>query len=234
MARRVHAHLGEGAEPSGHTRAVQSDGAPHIGVLALQGDFAAHMRMVEAAGARASEIRRPRELDDVAGLIIPGGESTALSLLLDFEDMRGAVASFAAHGGALFGTCAGLILLAREVVPRTPSEPSIATFGLLDVAVARNDYGRQRESFEAETDVPVLHEEHFPLAFIRAPRIVSVGPSATPLAEYGGAVVLVRQGRVLGATFHPEIVGDPRLHAYFAREITRPAHSGGHRRESFV
>ena len=129
-----------------------------------------------------------------------GGESTALSLLLDFEDMRGAIGSFAARGGALFGTCAGLILLAREVVPGHPSEPPVETLGLLDVAVARNDYGRQRESFEAAAPIAVIGEERFPLAFIRAPRIVSVGRAATPLAWHAGDVVLVRQGRVLAAS----------------------------------
>lgn len=202
--------------------------APRIGVLALQGDFAAHLAMVESAGARGREVRRPRELDDLDGLIIPGGESTALSLLLDFEDMRGAIAGFAARGGALFGTCAGVILLAREIAPSTnggaaPFERPIATFDLLDVVVARNDYGRQRESFETTTAVPALGEDAYPLVFIRAPRILSAGPRATVLAEHGGVPILVRDGRFLGATFHPEIAGDARLHRYFVREIVAAA-----------
>jgi pyridoxal 5'-phosphate synthase pdxT subunit len=198
---------------------VTVDGrAPRVGVLALQGDFAAHRAVLEAAGAESRDVRRPAELADLDGLVMPGGESTALSVLLDFEDMRGAIASFAARGGAIFGTCAGLILLAREVVA-PPGEPPIRTFGLLDVAVARNDYGRQRESFEGTTAIPVLDEPRYPLVFIRAPRILSVGPAATILASHGGSPVLVRQGRILGASFHPEIAGDARLHRYFAREV---------------
>lgn len=192
----------------------------HVGVLALQGDFAAHARMLEEAGAAVREVRRPRELDDLDGLVLPGGESTALSILLDAEDMRGAIARFAARGGAVFGTCAGLILIAREV---TPAAPPVASLGLLDVTVARNAYGRQRESRETTTSIPALQEPRFPVALIRAPRITRVGAGVETLATLGGDALLVRAGRVLGATFHPEISGDPRVHAYFVQSVVGAA-----------
>ncbi len=194
------------------------DGRPVCGVLALQGDFAAHAAMVEAAGAAAREVRRPAQLDGCCGLVIPGGESTALDTLLDFEDMRGAIARFHAAGGALFGTCAGVILLAREIADHGERR-KVRPFGLLDVTVARNDYGRQRESFETFDAVRELGDARFPMAFIRAPRIVRAGRDVRVLATQNGDPVLVRQGRIVGCTFHPEISGDPRLHAYFLREV---------------
>lgn len=194
------------------------DARPVLGVLALQGDFAAHAAMVDAAGATAREVRRPSQLDGCRGLIVPGGESTALDTLLDFEDMRGAIARFHADGGALFGTCAGVILLARAIADHGERR-KVRPFGLLDVTVARNDYGRQRESFETFDDVPAIQATHFPMAFIRAPRIVATAPGVEVLARQNGDPVLVRQDRVVGCTFHPEISGDPRLHAYFLREI---------------
>ena len=199
--------------------------ARRIGVLALQGDFAAHEAMVAAAGAIASGVRRPSELDGLDGLVIPGGESTALSILLDHDDLRGAIERFASAGGALFGTCAGVILLAQDVVAaeRVP----VRTFGLLDITVSRNGYGRQCDSFEAVTAIPALVDDAFPLAFIRAPRITRVGPGVDVLATFGGDPVLVRQGRMLGATFHPEIYGDARLHAYFARAVCARPELGG-------
>ncbi len=187
-------------------------------MLALQGDFAAHARMVEAAGATAREVRRPAELAGCRGLILPGGESTTLDILLDHEDMRGAISRFHAGGGALLGTCAGVILLGREIVDQGERR-KVRPLGLLDVAVARNDYGRQRESFEATTDLPRFGAEPFPLAFIRAPRIVRTGRGVEVLATQHGDPVLVREDRVVGCTFHPEISGDPRLHAYFLREV---------------
>jgi 5'-phosphate synthase pdxT subunit len=181
------------------------------GVLALQGDFAAHAAALRRAGAAAGQVRAVRrvgELEGITGLVLPGGESTALLKLMADEDWFGALRAFHARGGALFGTCAGAILLAREVNPRQPS------LGLLDATVDRNAYGRQAESFEAEVEARALGA---PVkgVFIRAPRFASTGPGVEVLGRLNDAPVLVRQGRVLAATFHPEIAGDDRLHRLF-------------------
>jgi 5'-phosphate synthase pdxT subunit len=178
------------------------------GVLALQGDFDAHRRALDTAGARASEVRRVRELDGIDGLVIPGGESTALLTLMEDEPWRDALRAFHARGGAILGTCAGAILLARRVRPEQPS------FGLLDVTVERNAYGRQVDSFEAPVE-PGPEMEPLSGMFIRAPRIVETGPAVSVLARFRGEPVAVREGRVLAATFHPELTGSPGLHRMF-------------------
>jgi 5'-phosphate synthase pdxT subunit len=180
-----------------------------VGVLALQGDFGAHARALRRCGAEPVEVRRVAELDPLGALVVPGGESTTLLNLMRDEPWFDALRAFHARGGLLFGTCAGAILLAREV--RGPSQPSL---GLLDAVVARNAYGRQVDSFEASLDVPELDGGPLGVAFIRAPRFVAVGPSVEVLARLDGEPVLVRQGRVMAATFHPEITGDDRLHAH--------------------
>jgi len=185
---------------------------PAFGVLALQGDFAAHEAALRRAGVAAGELRRVRrvgELAGVKGLVLPGGESTTVLKLMAEEDWFAALRGFHAEGGAIFGTCAGAILLAREV--RGPSQPSL---GLLDATVDRNAYGRQVDSFEAEIDAPELGGRVTGV-FIRAPRLASTGPAVEVLGRLGDAAVLVRQGRVLAATFHPEIAGDDRLHRLF-------------------
>ena len=180
-----------------------------FGVLALQGDFAAHAAALRRAGIPAGQVREVRRVTDLAGLrglVLPGGESSTLLKLMAEEDWFSALRAFHAEGGALLGTCAGAILLAREVnMPRQPS------LGLLDAAIDRNAYGRQVDSFEAEVEAPALGE---PLrgVFIRAPRFKETGPGVEVLGRHEGAPVLVRQGRVLAATFHPEIAGDLRLH----------------------
>lgn len=195
---------------------------PAIGVLALQGDFAAHARMLRALGSEAHEVRRTSELPDLDGLVLPGGESTTLLNLMADEPWFDALRRFHEGGGALLGTCAGAILLAREV--RSPRQPSL---GLLDAVVERNAYGRQVDSFVAQLDAAPLGG---PLqgVFIRAPRFLSLGPGVVVLARHAGAPVLVREGRVIGATFHPELTGDGRLHRSFidlARSV-RPAAAG--------
>jgi len=182
------------------------------GVLALQGDFAAHARVLRALGAEAREVRRPAQLAGLRALVLPGGESSALLRLMEGEPWPEALRAFHAAGGALLATCAGLILLAREVSPAQPS------LGLLDVAVARNAYGRQVDSFEAAVAAASLGEP-LPAVFIRAPRLTAVGPGVEVLGRLDGEPVLVRQGRVIGATFHPEIAGEGRLH----REVLRLA-----------
>lgn len=180
-----------------------------VGVLALQGDFAAHAAALARLGSEAPEVRRVAQLEGLDGLVIPGGESTTLLNLMGDEAWFEALRGFHAAGGALFGTCAGAILLAREVTG--PHQPSL---GLLDAVVERNAWGRQVDSFETRLPAPALGGE-LSAVFIRAPRFRSLGPGVEVLARLGDEAVLVRQGRVLAATFHPEIARDDRLHAYF-------------------
>jgi 5'-phosphate synthase pdxT subunit len=182
-----------------------------IGVLALQGDFGLHAAALRGVAAEPVEIRKPGALDDVEGLILPGGESTTLLRLMEAWDFAPAIRAFHESGRPLFGTCAGLILLAREV--EGPRQPSL---GLIDVAVERNSYGRQRESFEAETSVDLGDgSEPLRMVFIRAPRIRRAGPGVEVLARHAGDPVLAREGAVLVASFHPELSGDLRVHRYF-------------------
>jgi 5'-phosphate synthase pdxT subunit len=186
-----------------------------IGVLALQGDFSLHAKALARIGADTVEVRKPGELDRVAGLIIPGGESTTLLKLMDAWDFVPALDAFHGAGKPIFGTCAGLILLAREVT--SPSQPSL---GLIDITAERNAYGRQRESFEAEVTGDLgAGPVSIQAVFIRAPRIRRVGPRVTCLALHRGECVMARQGSVLVAAFHPELTTDPTVHAYFARMI---------------
>ena len=174
-------------------------------MLALQGDFEAHARALRAAGADPVEVRVPADLEGCAALVLPGGESTTLLRLLDSSGLRDAIPAFHRKGGALLGTCAGAILLAKKVTH--PDQPSL---GLLDATVERNHYGRQVDSFEAEA--PLGDGPPLPLVFIRAPAITRIGPRVEVLASHGGLPVLVREGRVLAATFHPELTSDDRVH----------------------
>jgi 5'-phosphate synthase pdxT subunit len=179
-----------------------------VGVLALQGGFAAHARMLRRSGAIIREVRRCKDLDGLGALVLPGGESTAVLKLMAGEPWLDALSAFHARGGALLGTCAGIILLAREV------DPPQASLGLLDVSVARNAYGRQADSFEAPV-AATGYDPPLPGVFIRAPRIRAVGPGVEVIARAGGTPVAVRQGRVMGVTFHPELTDDDRLHRRF-------------------
>jgi 5'-phosphate synthase pdxT subunit len=179
-----------------------------VGVLALQGDVDAHAGALAALGASPRLVLRCADLDGLAGVILPGGESTAILNLMDDEAWFEALRAFHARGGALFGTCAGAILLARVVVPKQPS------LGLLDTVVARNAYGRQRDSFES----PVEADDALgPVSgvFIRAPRFGAMGPRVSVLARFEGEAVAVREGNVLAATFHPELSGSTGLHRLF-------------------
>jgi 5'-phosphate synthase pdxT subunit len=189
-----------------------------VGILALQGGFASHAAALSRAGLdRAVEVRRPAQLERLDGLILPGGESTTLLNLMADEPWFESLRAFGARGGALFATCAGTILLAREV--RDPAQPSV---GLLDAAVERNAWGRQVDSFEATLAVRGI-AGGVPAVFIRAPRLVRLGPGVETLAEFRGEPVLVRQGRVLAATFHPELTADSRLHRWFLDSVAAPA-----------
>lgn len=188
-----------------------------IGVLALQGDFALHAEALRAAGAEAVEVRKPLELADLDGLVIPGGESTTLLKLMSEWGLDRAIAALHEKGTPIFGTCAGLILVARDV--EGPRQPSL---GLIDVSVERNAYGRQRESFEAH-GVATLDGQPTPIemVFIRAPRIRRIGEGVETLARHDDQAVLARQGNVLVATFHPELTADHSVHAYFCRLVER-------------
>jgi 5'-phosphate synthase pdxT subunit len=179
-----------------------------IAVLALQGDFGAHRRKLASMGIASFEARRPAELDAAAGLVIPGGESTTLWKFFEAEPWEESIARLAASGRPILGTCAGAIMLAREV-----TRPDQKGLGLLDIAVARNAWGRQVHSFVGSVEAPALGGP-LPAVFIRAPRILRVGGGVEVLATLRGEPVLVRQGSVVAATFHPELTEDRRVHDF--------------------
>jgi 5'-phosphate synthase pdxT subunit len=181
-------------------------------VLALQGDVREHLAAVARAGADGSPVRTREELDQVDALIIPGGESTTVGRLLERFELMEPLRERAEGGMPLFGTCTGLILMAREI--RGSDQPRL---GLLDVEVERNAFGRQLDSFETDLAVPALGDPPMRAVFIRAPRVTRVGPGVEVLASVPEGAVLVRQGRLLGCAFHPELTDDARLHAWFAR-----------------
>jgi pyridoxal 5'-phosphate synthase pdxT subunit len=186
---------------------------PRIGVLAIQGDYAAHAEALADAGAVPAEIRNPSELDEIDGLIIPGGESTTMLKFLERRNFFDRLKEFA-HTLPTFGTCAGAILLAREV--RHPAQRSL---GALDVVVERNAYGRQIDSsiLVAPTSLP---GDPLEMVFIRAPRILETGPEVEVLARRDGFPVLVRQGKLMAATFHPELSQDRRVHRLFIETVS--------------
>jgi 5'-phosphate synthase pdxT subunit len=183
-----------------------------IGVLALQGDFSLHRKALDRIGVASAEVRMPRQLDEVSGLIMPGGESTTLLKLMDAWEFVPALEKFHAAGKPIFGTCAGMILLAREVL-----NPAQFSLGFIDITVERNAYGRQKESFEAVGSAD-LGQGVRPLkmVFIRAPRIRRLGPAVTRLAEHRGECVMARQGTVVVGAFHPELTDEIAVHEYFA------------------
>lgn len=182
-----------------------------IGVLAIQGDYEAHGRMLERLGVEPVYVRTPADLTGLRGLIIPGGESTTHMKILSEEGLLEALRKYSADGGAFFGTCAGAILLAREV-----HNPDQASLGFLDISVLRNGYGRQLSS-DVRLGPSQLKDAPLEMVFIRAPIIASVGSGVKVLAEDAGHPVLVEQGRILAATFHPELTDDPTIHEYFIK-----------------
>lgn len=187
---------------------------PVVGVLALQGAFSAHAESLSRVGASTLEVRTPSDLSRVDALVMPGGESSTMSQLLDSSGLFDAVSARLAAGMPVFGTCAGMILLASEVLDGRADQRS---FGVLDISVRRNAFGRQVDSFEATISTG---EGSFHGVFIRAPRIERVGEGVTVVGTLdGGEPVLVRQGNVLAASFHPELAGDDRLHDYFVSSI---------------
>lgn len=195
--------------------------AATIGVLALQGGVAEHLRLVEAVGARAVPVRRRSELDAVDGLILPGGESTTMSRLLDVYELAEPVSTRISSGLPVYGSCAGMILLASTVLD---TRPDAACFSAIDMTVRRNAFGRQVDSFEADLVVDALGPEPLRTVFIRAPWVESVGPDVEVLAGVTAPddrehAVAVRQGAALATSFHPEMTDDVRVHRYFLRMV---------------
>ncbi len=186
-----------------------------IGVLGLQGDFREHVGILRALGVEARDVRTRAHLDEIEGLIIPGGESTTMAYLLEKTGMLSVLRERGAQGFPIYGTCAGMILLARELDDSHPQN----RLELMDIAVKRNAYGRQLDSFEADLQITDIGEFH--AVFIRAPKVVRVGSGIEILAEHDGAPVLVRQKNLLASSFHPELTGDTRVHEYFLKMIER-------------
>jgi pyridoxal 5'-phosphate synthase pdxT subunit len=184
-----------------------------VGVLAIQGDFEAHRKVLKGLSADVVLVKESADLAGLDALILPGGESTTHLKLLTEEGMLAALIDLAGQGMACFGTCAGAILLAKEV-----KNPPQASMGLVDMTVVRNAYGRQLESCVLE-GMTELSSHPLEMVFIRAPVIERVGPEVEVLARREGMPVLVRQGRVLAATFHPELSGDPTIHSYFLKMV---------------
>ncbi|UJB41043.1 pyridoxal 5'-phosphate synthase glutaminase subunit PdxT [Streptomyces sp. A1-5] len=185
---------------------------PTIGVLALQGDVREHLTALADAGARALQVRRPEELAGVDGLVIPGGESTTMSKLAVAFGMLEPLRAFVRAGRPVYGTCAGMIMVADKLLDAREDQE---TLGGIDMIVRRNAFGRQNESFEAAVEVAGIDGGPVEGVFIRAPWVESVGASVDVLATYGGHTVAVRQDNVLATSFHPELTGDHRIHAFF-------------------
>jgi len=187
-----------------------------VGILAIQGDVAEHRASLESLGAQVQEVRLPAQLDELDGLVIPGGESTTIAQLLHIFDLWQPLRKIASAGLPVWGTCAGMILLARRLTDDRP-EP----LGLLDVVVSRNAFGRQLDSFEQDVEISNVSGGPFPAVFIRAPVFVEVGDGVQVLARLpDGRPVAVRQGNLLATAFHPELTGDPRFHKLFLRVVT--------------
>ncbi|WP_342599615.1 pyridoxal 5'-phosphate synthase glutaminase subunit PdxT [Psychrobacillus sp. FSL H8-0483] len=184
-----------------------------IGVLALQGAVSEHMRSIEACGAEAVVVKSTNDLSGVDGLILPGGESTAMRRLIDRYDMLSPLQAFATAGKPMFGTCAGLILLSKNLVGY-----DFAHLGVLNATVERNSFGRQVDSFETPIEIKDVATD-FPAVFIRAPHIVEVGVDVEILAKYENRIVMARQGHILGCSFHPELTDDHRITAYFIEMV---------------
>ena len=188
-----------------------------VGTLALQGAFRAHEEALSTLGVESRQVRTPAQLAEVDALVMPGGESTTMSKLLESSGLFDPLAERIAGGMPVFGTCAGMILLATEVLDGRPDQRS---FAAIDIAVRRNGYGRQIDSFETDLDVAGL-DDPFHAVFIRAPKVESIGVGVDVLASHDGVPVLARHDGVFVASFHPELTADARLHAEFVRSIRR-------------
>jgi 5'-phosphate synthase pdxT subunit len=189
-----------------------------IGILAVQGDFAAHAAMLEGMGIETVEVRTPADMEGCAGLILPGGESTTQLQFLQEEGLAETITKFAADGHAVFGTCAGAILLASDV-----ENPKQESLGLLDMTVLRNGYGRQIAS-DVFSGQSTLKDEPLEMVFIRGPIIERTGPGIEILAKHAGKPAIVQKGRLLATTFHPELTADTTVHEYFLKLARESAH----------
>jgi len=181
-----------------------------VGVLALQGAFREHRRVLEQLGCEVSEVRTPTDLDQIQGLIIPGGESTAIGKLLQINGLGDKIKDLAQQDLPIFGTCAGMILISKEIAGSDQYR-----LGLMDVSVQRNAFGRQVASFETDLTIPALGKDPVRAVFIRAPYITKVAPNVGILSEYDQKIVFARQGNLLASAFHPELTSDYRVHQYF-------------------
>jgi 5'-phosphate synthase pdxT subunit len=184
----------------------------NVGVLGLQGDFREHLSLLARLSAKTRDVRTVEDLESVDALILPGGESTALARLMEKSGLAQALQEHHRNGMPLYGTCAGMILLAKEVLEKKPKG-----LGLIDITVLRNAYGRQIDSFEADLQIQNIGAFH--AVFIRAPKITRCGSHVEVLAEYDGVPVLARQRNVLVSSFHPELTDDTRIHEYFLRMV---------------
>lgn len=181
----------------------------------MQGDYERHLQTLSRLGAEPYTARLPVDIERADGIILPGGESTTIGKLMARYGVDEALQNAAQRGTPIYGTCAGLILLARSIAEGTGERGGQTTLGLLDVTVARNAFGRQIDSFEARVDAPALGTTPLQAVFIRAPYVVTAGPDVETLATYDGKTVFVRQGAILGSAFHPELTDDDRAHRYF-------------------
>lgn len=204
--------------------------ALNVGVLALQGAVREHIYMIKCCDANGIAIKKPEELSAVDALIIPGGESTTIGKLLVKYDFIEPIKRLFSQGIPIYGTCAGLILLASRITVSSENETddkSIAELvkppllELMDIEVRRNAFGRQRESFEAGLNITGIDNDPFRAVFIRAPWIESVGPGVEVMAEFNGKIVMAREEKLLVTAFHPELTNDPRIHAYFINTVTQ-------------
>ena len=208
------------AQGSGEPAEAKSEGGSAgragVGVLALQGDYAEHQAILARCGVASTQIRKASQLDGIRALILPGGESTTMLKFMQEEDLIEPLRAFYEAGGALYGTCAGAILLAEKV-----TKPAQDSLGLMDIDVERNAYGRQIDSHESFEPCSELGDQPLPMVFIRAPVISRSGAAVRTLAQHRGQPVLVRQGRILVSTFHPELSTDTRVHRYFLEELSK-------------
>jgi 5'-phosphate synthase pdxT subunit len=189
-----------------------------IGILAIQGDYEAHAKMLDRLGVKWTYVRQPEDIDGIGGIILPGGESTTHIKMMREEGLWDALEQFAERGGAFFGTCAGAILLARKV-----HNPPQASLGLLNITILRNGYGRQLAS-DVHEGKTKLSDRPIEMVFIRAPIIESIGEGVEVLAKDAAHPVLVQQGRILAATFHPELTNDVTLHRHFVEMVGSNGH----------
>ena len=191
-----------------------------VGLLTLQGDYEKHRQAFAALDVETTGVRRPADLEQISGLVIPGGESTTLTRLMDSGGLRQPLRDYAAEHPVM-GTCAGLIMMSKSLVDEEFKDFGVKPLGVLNCQVQRNGYGRQIDSFTAPVAIDILDgsDEPFPAVFIRAPRIVAVGPDVEVVAQHEGEPVAVRQRNLLGLTFHPELTGDLRIHNVFLQMI---------------